>query len=163
MIKTTELRQIKDILKALIMSSALENFKKMHKHCPIPKMQGGGEGGKLWTVSLRSYYAKKNQAWTNHCSVICKAIPFNFFTDFGNVNPDQKKMIAIRHSVNLGAAAFLARVSFRQPAKISVSPRSSPLGTFRAERRLRLSDRNSILMTEINVYILNTVVKGFQI
>ena len=63
-------------------------------------------------MSLRSYYAKKNQAWTNHCSVICKAIPFNFFTDFGNVNPDQKKLIAIRHSVNLGAAAFLARVFF---------------------------------------------------
>ena len=63
-------------------------------------------------MSLRSYYSKKNQAWTNHCSVICKAIPFNFFTDFGNVNPDQKKLIAIRHSVNLGAAAFLARVFF---------------------------------------------------
>ena len=29
----------------------------------------------------------------------------------------------------------------------SVSPRSSPLGTFREEERLRLSDRNSILMT----------------
>ena len=27
------------------------------------------------------------------------------------------------------------------------SPRSSPLGTFCAEERLRLSDRNSILMT----------------
>ena len=34
-----------------------------------------------------------------------------------------------------------------QPAKTSVSPRSSPLGTFRAEERLRLSNRNSILMT----------------
>ena len=34
-----------------------------------------------------------------------------------------------------------------QPAKTSVSPRSSPLGTFRAEERLGLSDRNSILMT----------------
>ena len=47
MIKTTELRQIKDILKALIMSSALENFEKMHKHCPIPKMVGGGRGQAL--------------------------------------------------------------------------------------------------------------------
>ena len=28
-----------------------------------------------------------------------------------------------------------------------ISPRSSPLGTFRMEERLRLSDRNSILMT----------------
>ena len=34
-----------------------------------------------------------------------------------------------------------------QPAKTSVSPRSSPLSTFRAEERLRLSNRNSILMT----------------
>ena len=30
---------------------------------------------------------------------------------------------------------------------LSVSPRSSPMGTFRAEQRLRLSNRNSILMT----------------
>ena len=52
---------------------------------------------------------------------------------------------------------------FNWPAKISVSPRSSPLGTFRAEERLRLSDRNSILMTQTNVYIINPVVMGFQI
>ena len=32
-------------------------------------------------------------------------------------------------------------------AEIDVSPRSSSLRTFRAEERLRLSDRNSILMT----------------
>ena len=32
-------------------------------------------------------------------------------------------------------------------SEASVSPRSSPLGTFRVEERLRLSDRNSILMT----------------
>ena len=32
-------------------------------------------------------------------------------------------------------------------AKTAVSPRSSPLRTFRSEERLRLSDRNSILMT----------------
>ena len=50
-----------------------------------------------------------------------------------------------------------------QPAKTSVSPRSSPLGAFHAEERLRLSDRNSILMTQINVYIINPVVMGFQI
>ena len=36
-------------------------------------------------------------------------------------------------------------------------------GTFRAEERLRLSDRNSILLTKINVYIINPVVMGFQI
>ena len=36
-------------------------------------------------------------------------------------------------------------------------------GTFREEERLRLSDRNSILMTQINVYIINPVVMGFQI
>ena len=49
-----------------------------------------------------------------------------------------------------------------KPAKTSVSPRSSPLGTFRAEERLRLSDRNSILMTQINVYSINSVVMEFQ-
>ena len=38
--------------------------------------------------------------------------------------------------------------------KTSVSPRSSPLGTFHAEESLRLSDRNSILMTQINVYMI---------
>ena len=36
-------------------------------------------------------------------------------------------------------------------------------GTFRAEERLQLGDRNSILMTQINVYKINPVVKGFQI
>ena len=35
-------------------------------------------------------------------------------------------------------------------------------GTFREEERLRLSDRNSILMTYINVYIINPVVMGFK-
>ena len=34
-----------------------------------------------------------------------------------------------------------------QPAKASVSPCSSPLRMFREEERLRLSNRNSILMT----------------
>ena len=36
-------------------------------------------------------------------------------------------------------------------------------GTFHAEERLRLSNRNSILMMQINVYIMNPVVMGFQI
>ena len=35
-------------------------------------------------------------------------------------------------------------------------------GCFHEEERLRLSDRNSILMTQINVYIINPVVMGFQ-
>ena len=35
--------------------------------------------------------------------------------------------------------------------------------TFREEERLRLSDRNSILMTQINIYIMNPVDMGFQI
>ena len=34
-----------------------------------------------------------------------------------------------------------------QPAKTAVSPRSLSLGAFRQDRRLRLNDRNSILMT----------------
>ena len=33
-----------------------------------------------------------------------------------------------------------------------------PLGMFRVEERLLLSDRNSILMMQINVYIINPVV-----
>ena len=36
-------------------------------------------------------------------------------------------------------------------------------GTFRAEERLRLSDRNSVLMTQINVYIINPVVMGINL
>ena len=36
-------------------------------------------------------------------------------------------------------------------------------GTFRAEERLRLSGRNPILMTQINVYKINPVVIVFQI
>ena len=54
-----------------------------------------------------------------------------------------------------------SQYSLIQPAKTSVSPDSSLLGTFRADERLRLSDRNSILMTQINVYIINPVVVGF--
>ena len=50
-----------------------------------------------------------------------------------------------------------------QHAKTSISPRSSPPGTFREEERLRLSSRNSILMMQTNVYIINPVVMGFQI
>ena len=37
--------------------------------------------------------------------------------------------------------------SYHQPVKTAVSPRSSPLGTYRQEERLRLSDGNYILMT----------------
>ena len=33
--------------------------------------------------------------------------------------------------------------------------------TFRAEERLRLSDRNSIMVTQINVYIIDLVVTRF--
>ena len=44
MIKTTELRQIKDILKALIMSSALENFKKNAQALSYTKNVEGGAG-----------------------------------------------------------------------------------------------------------------------
>ena len=59
---------------------------------------------------------------------------------------------------------LVGHMSFQeQPAKTSVSPHSSPPGTFREEERLRLSSRNSILMTHTNVYIINPVVMGFQI
>ena len=39
------------------------------------------------------------------------------------------------------------QINARCEKKTAVSPRSSPLGTFREKERLRLSDRNSILMT----------------
>ena len=45
--------------------------------------------------------------------------------------------------------------------KTSVSPRFSQLGTFRAEERLRLSGKHSIVMTQINIYIINPVVMVF--
>ena len=45
MIKTTELRQIKDILKALIMSSALENLTKCTSAVLYTKNVGWGRGG----------------------------------------------------------------------------------------------------------------------
>ena len=44
--------------------------------------------------------------------------------------------------------------------KASFSPRSSPSGTFRKEERLQLRVRNSILMTQSSVYIINPVVYG---
>ena len=37
------------------------------------------------------------------------------------------------------------------------------VGDVRAEEFLRLSDRNPILVAQINVYIMNPVVMGFQI
>lgn len=43
------------------------------------------------------------------------------------------------------------------PVKTAVSPLSSPLVTFHQERCLGLSDRNSILMTKIIVYIIKPV------
>ena len=49
------------------------------------------------------------------------------------------------------------------PRKHPFLTSSSPLETFRAEERLRLRGRNSILITQINVFIINLVVMGFQI
>ena len=43
---------------------------------------------------------------------------------------------------------FLCTLGYLKPAKTAVSPRSLQPGTLRRERRLRLSDRNSILMTQ---------------
>ena len=43
---------------------------------------------------------------------------------------------------------FLCTLGYLKRAKTAVSPRSSTPGTLRRERRLRLSDRNSILMTQ---------------
>ena len=95
MIKTSELRQIKDILKALIMSSVLGNFTKCTSAVLYTKNVCVCVGGQLLPKLLqkqqkRSQCAERSQAWRGHCSVICEAIPFDFFTDSGNVNPDQR-------------------------------------------------------------------------
>ena len=45
------------------------------------------------------------------------------------------------------------------PAHTAVSPSSF---LHQGEERQRLTDRNSILMMQINVYIMNPVVMGFQ-
>ena len=55
------------------------------------------------------------------------------------------------------------KIEKSQPAKTSVSPRSSPPRTFREEERRRLSRRNSMLMTQTDFLIINRVVMGFQI
>ena len=71
--------------------------------------------------------------------------------------------VARRYEFYLRVAKQYFMNEHSQPAKTSVSPRSSLLGTFREDERLRLSGRNSILMTQSNVYIINPVVMGFQI
>ena len=58
------------------------------------------------------------------------------------------------------ATTFLRSDSLRKHPFLT---NSSPLGTFRAGERLRLRGRNSILMTQINVFIINPIVVGFQI
>ena len=92
------------------MSSVLGNFTKCTNAVMYTKNVGGGELlPKLLQKlqkSLRSHCAERSQGWRSHCSVICEAIPFDFFTDSGNVNPDQKKLLAIRHSITLGASGF---------------------------------------------------------
>ena len=61
----------------------------MHKHCPEYQKCGGKTAPKTiakaqaMNVSLKSYCVERSQAW--------RAIPFDFFTDSGNVNPGEKK------------------------------------------------------------------------
>ncbi|MCO0615624.1 hypothetical protein M8756_20395, partial [Lutimaribacter sp. EGI FJ00015] len=62
-------------------------------------------------------------------------------------NSSASKVNATRRELFTKKGRPLESIPPKQPAKTSVSPRSSPLGTFREEERLRLSDRNSILMT----------------
>ena len=62
--------------------------------------------------------------------------------------------------VNYGFGCIL--VQFILACESICFSRSSSLGTFCKEECLRLSNRNSILMTQINVYIINLVVMGFQ-
>ena len=67
MIKTSELRQIKDILKAFIMRSVLGHFTKCTNAVMYTKNVGGGGGELLPKLlqkllkSLRSQCAERNQ------------------------------------------------------------------------------------------------------
>ena len=85
---------MKDILKALIMSSVLGNLTKCTSAVLYTKNVGWGRGGagkllpkllQKLQKSLRSQCAERSQAWRSHCSEICEAIPFDFFTDSGNL------------------------------------------------------------------------------
>ena len=55
-----------------------------------------------------------------------------------------------------------SKCTCRHISSLRKHPSSLPLGAFHAEERLRPSDRNSILVTQINVYVINPVVMGFQ-
>ena len=76
-------------------------------------------------------------------------------------------IIVVQSTVNLDSQVLVtsASCSLTSLQKTAVSPWtpcSSPLGMFCEEEHLWLSDRNSILMTYINVYITNLVGMWFQ-
>ena len=56
-----------------------------------------------------------------------------------------------------------SKCTCRHICSLRKHPSSLPLGAFHAEERLQLSGRNSILVTQINVYVINPVLMGFQI
>ena len=136
MIKTSELRQIKDILKALIMSSVLGNLTKCTSAVLYTKNvgwgRGGGGAGKLLPKllqklqkSLRSQCAERSQAWRSHCSEICEAIPFDFFTDSGNLTLIKRNCQQSGTPLLWVRAPFLARVCVTRGQPHNISPQTS--------------------------------------
>ena len=100
----------------------------------------------------------------NHCLLLFLFRSFSLFLQLTSLLPPNTATINCkwRYLTPLTVCSLLfsrkiVAHGFNYPisceAKTSVSPRSSLLGTFRAEVRLRLSGRNSILMTQINVYV----------
>ena len=104
-----------------------------------PELREGGVGAK----SAKNYCTRRQLKWNDRPQE--KDCKITGALQYPKISPD---MINDWHPY---------------PVKTSVSPYSSPLGTFRLEERLRLSGKNSILMTQINVYIINRVVMGFRI
>ena len=78
---------------------------------------------------------------------------------------DQAKPIMFQQDIDQG---YIKHGEMFHPAYVSLLKQPFLLALrrwrrfARSEERLRLSDRNSILMTYINVYIINPVGMGFQ-
>ena len=63
----------------------------------------------------------------------------------------------------MGVACLVGQSQITRDLKLACENiRFSSLFATGEEERLRLSGRNSILMTQTNVYIMNPVVMGFQ-
>ena len=122
--------------------------------------------GVLWAVrGHETYYLRGlSRSPHNHCLLLFLFRPFSLFLQLtslllpntATINCKWRYLTPLTVCSLLFSRKIVAH-GFNYPisceAKTSVSPRSSLLGTFRVEVRLRLSGRNSILMTQINVYV----------